>query len=181
MISASSFVPTAFATSVRLCLGMAAFLAAAFASVQLAHADPQCTPADPREISRVFESWGDAIVSGSVVRVMEFYADDATLVPEKGGAHLRGKQAIRDYYAGLLARHPQPVIVSSEIVPGCSSAVVSGFILYRVTGARKGTRDLLGGRFTTDFAQVNGAWRIVRHSLGGDERKLDQPFASSQL
>lgn len=161
---------------------MTAFVAAALLVPRTVRADElDCTTPSPQVISQLFDSWNSAVASGSADKLANFYADDATLFPAKESAPLIGKDAIRNFYAGLLARHPQPVVVKMTVTPGCNSAVASGFILYRVTGARKGTRDLLGGQFAAEFALQNGSWRIVKHTLGGDERKLDQPLESSML
>lgn len=181
MISTSSLHFDTILKSAAFRLHMTIFVAAALLGAHYAHADPQCITPKPQEVSRVFHQWRNAVASRNPDELVNFYTDDATLSVGKAGEPIKGKAAIRAYYVGLLARHPQPVVVSSEVAPGCNSAVVTGFILYRVTGARKGTRDLLGGRFTTEFALVDGAWRIAKHTLGGDERKLDQPFESSQL
>ncbi|MBS0251669.1 MAG: SgcJ/EcaC family oxidoreductase [Proteobacteria bacterium] len=170
------------ARAIVLRFAMAAFVAAALLIPRIAHADESsCTTPSPQVISQMFDNWNSAVAAGSADELANFYADDATLIPAKASEPLVGKDAIRNFYAGLLARHPQPVVVKMSVTPGCNSAVASGFILYRVTGVRKGTRDLLGGQFTAEFALQNGNWRIVKHTLGGDARKLDQPLESSML
>ncbi|MFA5955299.1 SgcJ/EcaC family oxidoreductase [Hyphomicrobium sp.] len=171
-----------FAKSAAFRFHMTVFVTAALLGAHYARADEMsCVKPTPQTISQTFDSWNAAVASGSAGRLADFYAEDATLITAKGAQPLVGKKAIRNYYTGLLARHPQPAVVSMSVTPGCNTAVVNGFILYRVTGQRKGTRDLLGGRFVAEFALQNGAWRIARHTLGGDERTLDQPFESSML
>jgi hypothetical protein len=108
-----------------------------------------------------------------------FYAEDASLVATKDGAPLKGRQAIRIYYGDLLPRHPDPRIVSRNITTGCNSASVSGVVFYRITGKRKGTRMLLGGRYKVDFAFRNNTWLIVSQSLAADPRKIGEPIASA--
>jgi hypothetical protein len=58
-------------------------------------------------------------------------------------------------------------------------AAVHGVVLYRITGTRKGTRMLLGGRYNVEFAfQKNNVWQITKQSLAADPRKLGEPIAS---
>jgi hypothetical protein len=107
-----------------------------------------------------------------------FYTDDATVSTTKDSQPVKGKQAIRDYYATLLPRHPQPRFISTKIATACNAATVEGTVLYRITGKRKGTRMLLGGRYKVDFAYNNKVWQITKQSLATDPRKLDEPLAS---
>ena len=65
----------------------------------------------------------------------------------------------------LLQRHPQASVMSRTLETGCNVATESGVIVYRVTGKRKGTRMLLGGRYVTQYRFEDGAWRIGRHIL----------------
>nr|HML29797.1 hypothetical protein [Hyphomicrobium sp.] len=55
-------------------------------------------------------------------------------------------------------------------------ATVSGPVVYRITGVRKGTRALLGGQYKAEFEQVGEQWEIVRHSLAADPRAIGEPF-----
>jgi hypothetical protein len=178
----SSLPVELFARSFALRLHMTIFVAAVLLGASHVRADTaSCVTPKPQEISQVFDRWAAEVLYGSVDKVANFYTDDATLIANSTEQPYRGAQAIRTYYANLLPRHPKPIVISRNVTPGCNSAMITGFILYRVTGERKGTRDLLGGRYVTEFTLQNGAWRIVRHTLAADTRKLDQPFESSML
>jgi uncharacterized protein (TIGR02246 family) len=178
----SSLHLESFARSFAFRLHMTVFVAAVLLGAHQARADtPSCVTPKPLEISQVFDRWAAELHYGAVDKVADFYADDATLIPTSSTQPYKGKEAIRSYYGTLLARHPKPVVISRQVTPGCNSAIITGFILYRITGERKGTRELLGGRYMTEFSMQNGAWRIVRHTLAADTRKLDQPFESSML
>jgi uncharacterized protein (TIGR02246 family) len=178
---ASSLHLDSFARSFAFRFHLVFFVAAALFGAQHARADTSpCTTPRPIEISEAFDRWAAELFIGNLDRVADFYTDDATLVANSTTEY-KGKQAIRTYYSTLLARHPKTVVISRKVTPSCNSAVITGFILYRVTGDRKGTRDLLGGRYETEFALQDGAWRIVRHTFGGDQRKLDEPIESSML
>ncbi len=161
---------------------MTIFVAAVLLGAPHVRADSaSCVTPKAIEISEVFDRWAAEVLYGSVDKVADFYTNDATLIASSTGEPYKGREAIRAYYGTLLPRHPKPVVLSRNITPGCNSAMITGFVLYRVTGERKGTRDLLGGRYVTEFTLQNGAWRIVRHTLAADTRKLDQPFESSML
>jgi hypothetical protein len=153
-------------------LYMTVFVCAAILLAGHARAEAQsnCKSPTVEEVVQLLNSWKAELSKGSSDSVLAFYAEDATLVATKSGAPLKGKQAIRSYYDDLLNRHPEALIKSTTMVPGCNSAVVNGTVLYRVTGARKGTRTLLGGSYTMELELRNASWQIVRQSLAADPR-----------
>jgi uncharacterized protein (TIGR02246 family) len=122
--------------------------------------------------------WKAGLASGDAGKLASFYADDATLVTTKNAAPVNGRDAIRAYYADLLPRHPQPRFISSDITADCNIATVEGRVLYRVTGTRKGTRMLLGGRYKVTFALRDAVWQITHQSLAADPKKLGEPLAA---
>lgn len=142
------------------------FWAAALVS-QPAHAAsaPQCAPLTPTEAAGLFDRWNTALTESNVMELAGLYSDHAELVTEGEGEPHRGRQAILAYYEGLLQRHPQASVMSRTLETGCNVATESGVIVYRVTGKRKGTRMLLGGRYVTQYRFEDGAWRIGRHIL----------------
>jgi hypothetical protein len=99
------------------------------------------------------------------------YSSDAVLVtgPDR---QVRGRGAITTHYAELLLRHPMASIHSSAVETGCKDASVTGLVLLRVTGARKGTRMVLAGRFRAELEYQHGKWLITRHELSLSPRAL---------
>lgn len=161
----------------------AVMVAAALLTSIRAHAEQ--APADCKTLTRVevmqlLNLWKTGLVKSNPARVAAFYAEDATLLPAKDAAPLKGKKAIQAYYDGFLPRHPQPKIISSNIAASCNTAKVDGIIFYRVTGERKGTRSLLGGRYAIEFAFRNNVWVIVNQALAANPRKLGEPVASAE-
>lgn len=128
------------------------------------------------QIVQLLNRWRAAFTSGSAEQLSALYADDATLIATKDGKVYKGRNAIRSYYKDLFARHPKLSIRPASLAADCGTATVSGPVVYRVTGERKGTRMLLGGRYLAEFAQVDGTWEIVRHSLAADPRAIGDPF-----
>jgi uncharacterized protein (TIGR02246 family) len=122
--------------------------------------------------------WKAGLASGDADKMASFYTDDAVIVAKKDETPIKGRDAIRAYYADLLPRHPQPRFLSTKISTGCSAATVKGAVIYRVTGKRKGTRMLLGGHYKVDFVFNQKVWQITNQALAADPRKLDEPIAS---
>lgn len=138
-----------------------------------------CVKLTTLQVMQLMNVWKAGLASGDADKMASFYTDNATLVTTKDGKPVSGRDAIRSYYAELLPRHPQPRFISSNITSNCNAATVHGVVLYRITGTRKGTRMLLGGRYTVEFAfQKDNVWQITKQSLAADPRKLGEPIAS---
>ena len=130
----------------------------------------ECTRPTHNGITNLFDHWNTALASSNLSELLGLYDEDAVLVARPGEEPYSGKLAISAFYEGLMRRYPQASILSRTIEYGCNSATESGFVVYRITGKRKGTRMLLGGRYVTQYQLENGAWRIVRHHLGAVPR-----------
>lgn len=144
-----------------------------------AETPPACEKPSDVEIVQLLNRWRAEFSSGRPDRISELYAADATLIVTKDGKVYKGRDAIGAYYKEFLARRPVLSIKPATLKPGCGTASVSGPAVYRVTGERKGTRMLLGGRYTADFALSNGSWLIVRHSLAADPRGIGDAFGAN--
>ncbi len=135
-----------------------------------------CAKPSEVEIVQLLNGWRAAFTSGSAEQLSALYADNATLVVTKDGKAYKGRDAIRSYYKDFLARHPRLSIRPASLATGCGTATVGGPVVYRITGERKGTRELLGGRYETEFQQVGDRWVIIRHLLAADPRTIGEPF-----
>lgn len=147
-----------------------------------ARAEPasvDCKTPSRVEAMQLLNLWKTGIATTNAARVTAFYADKATLLPTKNGEPLKGKKAIQMFYDGFLPRHPRAKFISSNITASCNSAKINGIVFYRVTGERKGTRKLLGGRYEIEFAFQNNIWVIVNQMLAADPRKLGEPVAAA--
>ncbi len=136
---------------------------------------PCAKPSDVQMV-QLLNRWRAAFASGSAEQLSALYANDATLVATKDGKAYKGREAILAYYKDFLAHRPNLSIRPSSLAADCGKAIVSGPVVYRVTGERKGTRMLLGGRYTAEFKQVGDTWQIVRHSLAADPRSVGESF-----
>jgi uncharacterized protein (TIGR02246 family) len=171
--------PLKRATDIRLPMTVMVCAALLCATHARAETPSACSTPTTLQVVQLMNSWRAGLASGSPDRMASFYAEDASLVATKDGAPLKGRQAIRIYFGDLLPRHPDPRIISRNITPGCNAASVKGVVFYRITGKRKGTRMLLGGRYTVDFAFRNNTWLIVNQTLAADPRKIGEPLASA--
>lgn len=143
-----------------------------------------CAKLSDVQIVQLLNRWRAAFTQGSADQLSTLYADDATLVTTgdgKGGDGkvYKGRDAIRTYFKDLFARHPMLTIRPASLAADCGTATVSGPVVYRITGERKGTRRLLGGRYKTVFEQVGDNWEIVNHALAADPRVIGEPFAKT--
>lgn len=136
-----------------------------------------CLKLTTLQVTQLMNVWKAGLASGDADKMASFYTENATLVTTKDTL-VSGRDAIRAYYAELLPRHPQPKFISSSITTACNAVTVQGVVLYRITGARKGTRLLLGGRYKIEFAFQNNVWQIAKQSLAADPRKIGEPIAS---
>ncbi len=129
-----------------------------------------CEPYTHKAVAELIERWQRHAGHADVDRLASLYGDDAVLTTAMPGEAFRGRDAIGNHLRGLLARHPMGSVVESMVIVGCDRALSSGRILLRVTGARKGTRMLLAGRFELKLAARDGRWQIIRHDLVLDPR-----------
>ncbi|RUO99586.1 nuclear transport factor 2 family protein [Hyphomicrobium sp.] len=147
--------------------------------VPLAVAEEACQKPTDVTVVQLLNRWRAEFATGDADRIAGLYAVNATLIATKDGKAYKGRDAIRGYYKDFLVRRPGLSIKPAELTPGCGIAVIRGPVVYRLTGERKGTRILLGGRFTAEFALVDGAWLIVRHSLAADPRSVGEAFGEA--
>src|SRR3954469_13941155 len=114
------------------------------------------------ESTGVFESWQKAMLAGDADAIGELYEDDAVLLIPSMDVVARGKPAIRDAWAGLLAVGKMDAIDVNE-----HEQTIVGDIAYAiVAGVMKGE---MGGEaveipFQATEVQHRGAdgtWRYV--------------------
>ncbi len=156
--------------------GMAGALLLAGAGQAGAQTTASCVKLSDVEMVQLLNRWRAEFTNGGAERLSGLYADDATLIATKDGASFKGRDAILRYYRDLLSRHPKLSIRPSTLASDCGTATISGPVVYRVTGERKGTRMLLGGHYTAVFGLRGGAWQIIRHSLAADQRSIGDGF-----
>ncbi|MET0430875.1 MAG: DUF4440 domain-containing protein [Hyphomicrobium sp.] len=150
-----------------------------FGGADAARADtPACTKLTEVQMVQLLNRWRAAFTGGDPEQLSGLYADDAILIATKDGKPYKGRDAIRSYFKGLLVRRATMSIRPSSLHADCGTASIAGPVVYRITGERKGTRLLLGGRYQADFAVIGGEWKIVRHSLAADERRIGDPFVA---
>jgi uncharacterized protein (TIGR02246 family) len=132
----------------------------------------QCPATSEEAIAQLFDRWNASLATGRPGEVAKLYADNAVLVPALSDRPLMGREEIRAYFEHFLGRHPQGSVTMRSIMINCNTASDIGTYVYRVTGQRKGTRMLIGGRYSTVYEYRNGDWLIVHHHVSGMSRPL---------
>ena len=129
-------------------------------------APPLCANTTIAGADEIARAWQAALMRNDADVIAALYAEDAVLMPsDRADAPLSGRKAIRDYYAGLAARHPRSANVVRSVRTGCDRVTETGLATFRVIGRRKGTRMLIGGHFSATYAMRDGAWWIFSHTL----------------
>ena len=139
-------------------------LLAVLAAAAVAPADPvaSATPA----IDRANSSWVADVRAGNAEGLTVAYADDALFVLPDGHT-IRGKTAIRDFYAARSAGKAR--ILGGELHSLGRTAVGQDLVLEWGEGslqvrAADGTVATRGGPYITMWQrQPDGGWRIVRN------------------
>ena len=108
------------------------------------------------------DAWLDAARRPDLDGMLAIYAPDATeLLP--GHAALVGRDAIREFYRGLLARYPRldPAFSMDEVTIAESGdlAVVRGG--YRFTMDRSAPDTVAVGKFVGVWIFTGGDWRLM--------------------
>jgi uncharacterized protein (TIGR02246 family) len=163
----TQFVRSCAATGVVLVLLALPQWAAADAASQCPEPD-----ASMPTIAALFDRWNASLATGKPEEVAMLYADDAVLLPTLSDRPHVGRDEIGAYFAQLLQRHPQGSVTQRTIRIDCATAVDAGAYVLRVTGRRKGTRMLIGGRYLLQYEYRNGDWLIVRHQVSDMYRPL---------
>jgi uncharacterized protein (TIGR02246 family) len=132
----------------------------------------RCPEPTKQAIAHLFDRWNASLATGDPNAVAKLYADNAALLPALSDRLLVGREQIRGHFAHFLARHPQASVTTRTIKIDCATEVDTGTCVYRVTGRRKGTRMLIGGRYAIRYAFQNGEWRIIGHRAVGEYRRL---------
>jgi len=123
-------------------------------------------------IAALFERWNALLATGDPGQVAKLYAEDAVLLPTPSDKARVGRTDIGTYFADFLRVHPQTTVTKRVVNIDCASAADDGVFVYRVTGQRKGTRWLIGGRYNLRYEYRNGEWLIVHHRISGMHQPL---------
>lgn len=141
---------------------LALLVLTAFGSPAWAQSPVGCAPVSKEQIAALTETWNAAVASGDPEAVAKLYADDAVVLPMLSMEPRTGRPAIKAYFDQYVKRHPQGGVNMRAIMLGCNTASDIGTYVYRLTGRRKGTREAIGGRYSTTYEFRSGQWLIVQ-------------------
>ena len=102
--------------------------------------------------------WGEAWANDRVGELAGLYWEDAILIPP-GGTSLRGREAIRSYFAGSLSEHGHIEAFMLDFdASGGMSQVFGNYILGYQGGEKAGTQE--SGPMVTVYVRRGRTWRI---------------------
>ena len=147
------------------CTIVAALLGAAIVP-RAAAQDKPCAPDAEKAAAEVVARWQSGLVRAEPKELAGLYAGDGLIVDRMmGNREHRGQRGIAAFYGDFLQRHPAADAKVTSITPGCNRVEASGTVLIRLAGVRKGTRNLLDGRFDVVLEHRDARWQLARHEL----------------
>lgn len=149
---------------------MASTIVAALLGVSMAAPgsaqDKACAPDAETAAAEVVARWQSGLVRAEPKELAGLYAGDGLIVDRMmGNSEHRGQRGIAAFYGDFLQRHPAADAKVTSITPGCNRVEASGTVLIRLAGVRKGTRNLLDGRFDVVLEHKDARWQLARHEL----------------
>lgn len=118
-----------------------------------------CLPLSEEQVEGFFERWNGALGSGEPSQVAQLYAQGALLLPTLSAELRETPQAIRDYFASFLSRHPSGTVTHRRIQLGCNEAVDAGTYRFELHEPEASVE----ARYTFVYGPEDGEWRILHH------------------
>lgn len=144
---------------------MAALTGVAMAAPAVAQ-DKACAPDADKAAVETVVRWQAGLVRADPAELASLYGSDGLIVDRMmGNGEHRGQRSIAAFYSGFLQRHPAADARVTSIMPGCNRVEATGTVLIRLAGVRKGTRNLLDGRFDVVLEHKDARWQLTRHDL----------------
>ncbi|MGH2952682.1 MAG: nuclear transport factor 2 family protein [Solirubrobacterales bacterium] len=72
---------------------------------------------DPAQLEELIQRYGEAWAARDADLIASFHADDGIFQLHSGGEPVRGREAIRDTFAGFLAQFPDLTFTEQELLP----------------------------------------------------------------
>jgi uncharacterized protein (TIGR02246 family) len=118
-----------------------------------------CSPLSEQQVEGWFERWNQALASGDPAQVAQLYDRHALLLPTLSAELRDTPEAITDYFATFLTRHPSGTVTHRQIEQGCNLVVDAG--TYRFNLHEPEAR--VEARYTFVYGRREGEWRILHH------------------
>jgi uncharacterized protein (TIGR02246 family) len=110
-------------------------------------------------VESLFESWNQALSSGSPETVTRLYEPGALLLPTLSATNRSDPETIADYFTTFLERQPTGVVTSRSILLGCNQAIDAGNYRFQL----QHPKELVDARFTFVYGFDGQQWRITHH------------------
>ena len=116
---------------------------------------------NPDEISDLFDTWNNALLTENPDKVVACYAQDAILLPTVSAKVRHNHDEIRDYFVHFLAKKPEGRIDEQNIRIFNDIAINSGLYTFAVT--ENDQRADVAARFTFVYRKDTDGWQIIEH------------------
>jgi uncharacterized protein (TIGR02246 family) len=136
---------------------------AVIVAVTLASGGQPAWAGPAEEVAQLATKRGPAFPQGNLDLFMADFAENAVFTPAPVGFRLEGKQAIRDYFAGLFQDYPSRRAVGSHPLTRVyddHTVIVNGYVDVTLID-RSGHVRTLPLRGTTVWVKVGGRWQIA--------------------
>lgn len=124
------------------------------------------------EIARAnFETWNDALQTGSPSTVAELYVESATFLPTVA-TRKEGRSGAQDYFVHFLAKKPHGTITeeTAQKTPGRDDMIIhTGLYNFELDG--DDGRTVVHARFSFVWVLINNEWKILHHHSSLDPER----------
>lgn len=114
-----------------------------------------------QDVLGLFEKWNQALATLNPDKVVECYAEHATLLPTVSNQVRYNHEEIRDYFVHFLKLKPQGVIDESAIRVFDDIAINSG--IYTFSVEKDGAPAKVQARYTYVYQNIEDQWLIIEH------------------
>lgn len=146
----------------RLGIGLFALVAVVGVSVYGFNNNAGAESPDEDEIATLFNTWNQALATGTPETVADLYAPNGVLLPTVSNQVRTNRAEIVDYFTQFLKAKPSGVIEKQIIhVLSDDHAINTG--VYRFSLTKDGQETSVRARYTYVYEKVDGDWLIINH------------------
>ena len=159
-----------------LSLALASMIATA-PPVAIASTPPEAAPAPRAAVEAATAAFHQALRANDAGALFAYVADDVVMMPPRE-APVRGKAAMRAWYAGFLSqfRTSSLILTDREVFVGDGWAVEAGAFEWGLAPAAGGETTVDRGHYMQVWkAQPDGQWRFAREIWNGSAPEGARP------
>lgn len=138
---------------------------------------PEAAPAPRAAVEAATAAFHQALRTNDPGALFTYVADDVVMMPP-GEAPVRGKEAMRAWYAGFLSQYRTSslILTGREVLVGDGWAVETGAFEWELRPADGGDPTVDRGHYMQVWkAQADGRWRFAREIWNGSGPEGGRP------